>query len=216
MEKSPSLSEKVYLSILVFLAWFALIFQFYLHLNSGAAAKAELLIRFFSYFTIDSNLLVAICSTSILLLKSTSIGKFFCKPQVVTAISVYIIVVALIYNTVLRFLWVLEGWSMVLNELLHVVVPFMFLIYWIYFVPKHRLQWKNLWLWLIYPLVYTVFVMIRGSYSDFYPYPFLNVTKFGLDKVLVNCVIITVLFAFLSLLFIGIGRRKAKLNQVMD
>lgn len=179
MVRSTRLSERIYLTMLVFLAWFALIFQFYLHINSGAAAKAELMIRFFSYFTIDSNLLVALCSTSILLLSSTSVGRFFTKPQVVTAISVYIIVVALVYNAVLRFLWVLTGWSMVLNELLHVVVPFMFLIYWVYFVPKNHLQWKNIWLWLVYPLAYTLFVMIRGSYADFYPYPFLNITKLG-------------------------------------
>jgi len=207
------LTEKVYLSILVFLAWFALIFQFYLHFNSGAAAKPELLIRFFSYFTIDSNLLVALCSTSILLLKPTRLGRFFIKPQVVTAISVYIIVVALIYNTVLRFLWVLAGWSMILNELLHVVVPLMFLIYWIYFVPKQQLQWRNIWLWLIYPLIYSVFVLIRGSYSGFYPYPFLNVTKFGIERVLMNCAIVTLLFAFLSASFIAIGKRKTKLSK---
>lgn len=213
MEKSPSLSQKIYLSILVFLAWFALIFQFYVHINSGAAAKTELSIRFFSYFTIDSNLLVALCSTSILFFQSTSVGRFFSKPQVITAISVYIIVVALIYNVILRFLWVFQGWSMILNELLHVVVPLLFLVYWIYFVPKQQLQWKNIWLWLIYPLIYTIFVLIRGSYSGFYPYPFLNVTKFGIEKVLVNCIIITLLFAFLSALFVAIGKRKTKSNK---
>lgn len=213
MEKSLNFSQKIYLSILVFLAWFALVFQFYVHINSGAAAKTELLIRFFSYFTIDSNLLVALCSTSILLFHSTSLGRFFSKPKVITAISVYILVVALIYNVVLRFLWVFQGWSMILNELLHVVVPVMFLIYWIYFVPKQQLQWKNIWFWLIYPLIYTIFVLIRGSHSGFYPYPFLNVTKLGMEKVLLNCAIIALLFAFLSALFVVVGKRKIKSNK---
>lgn len=210
MKKLTSYSERTYLSVLVLLAWFALIFQFYLHLNSGAAPKSELIIRFFSYFTIDTNLLVALCSTSILCFNSSPLGRFFSKPQVVTAIVVYIIVVAIIYNAVLRFLWVLKGWSMILNELLHVIVPGMFLVYWIYFVAKRSLQWKNLWSWLMYPLIYTVFVLIRGSYADFYPYPFLNVSKFGLQQVMVNCAIITLLFVSLFLLFIGIGRRSAK------
>ncbi|MFN0257544.1 Pr6Pr family membrane protein [Pedobacter ureilyticus] len=210
MEKSPNLSQKIYLSILVFLVWFALIFQFSVHINTGVAVKSELVIRFFSYFTIDSNLLVALCSTSILFFRSTSVGRFFAKPQVIAAIAIYIIVVALVYNAVLRFLWAFEGWSMVLNELLHVVVPLMFLGYWIYFVPKQQLQWKHIWFWLIYPLVYTIFVLFRGNYSGFYPYPFLNVTKFGIEKVVVNCAIITLLFAFLSILFVAMARRKTK------
>lgn len=213
MLKNRNSSEKIYLSILVLLSWFAIIFQFYLHINSGVASKSELLVRFFSYFTIDSNLLVALCSTSILCFPATSAGKFFTKPSVIAAISVYITVVALIYNTILRFLWVLQGWAMILNELLHVVVPVMFVIYWTFFVSKAQLKWSHLWFWLTYPFLYTIFVLVRGSFADFYPYPFLNVTKLGIEKVLLNCVAITLLFVFLSALFLYLGRRNAKRFQ---
>lgn len=210
MQKTQSISEQVYLRLLVVIVWFALIFQFYLQINSGVAIKSELLIRFFSYFTIDSNFLVAICSTTTLCFPKTWIGKFFSKSSVKTAITVYILVVALIYNAVLRFLWELQGWSIVLNELLHVVVPFMFLFYWIYFVPKNQLKWTDVWAWLIYPLVYVLFVLVRGSYVDFYPYPFLNVTELGLEKVLVNCVMVTLLFLLLFVIFIAIGIRSSR------
>jgi len=210
MQSPQNKTEKTYLAILTLVAWFALVFQFYLQFNSGVAPKPELLVRFFSYFTIDSNLLVAICSTSIMCFPKTGLGNFFSKPSVKTALTVYITVVALVYNTVLRFLWVLEGWAMVLNELLHVVVPLMFLVYWIFFVPKYELKWKNIWGWLIYPLVYTVFVMVRGSFVEFYPYPFLNVNKLGVAKVLFNCIAITLLFALLSAIFIAIGKRSAR------
>jgi len=210
MQKSPNVSERNYLTLLMCVCWFAIFFQFYLHINSGVTAKPELLIRFFSYFTIDSNLLIAIASTVLACFPSTKLGAFFASTSVKSALTVYIVVVGLIYNMVLRFLWVLEGWSMVLNELLHVVVPFMFLIYWIYFVPKHQLVWRNLLPWLIYPLVYTIFVLVRGSFVNFYPYPFLNIAKLGLNQVLLNCIGVTLLFVFLSTLFIAIGRRKAK------
>lgn len=210
MKKAQNISEQIYLGLLVTIAWFALIFQFYLHITSEVAIKSELLVRFFSYFTIDSNLLVAICSTSVLFFPNTTVGSFFGKASVKTGLTVYILVVALIYNAVLRFLWDLQGWSIVLNELLHVVVPFMFLLYWIYFVPKNQLKWSNLWQWLIFPLAYTAFVLIRGSYADFYPYPFLNVAKFGLTKVLINCLMVTLVFLLLFILFIAIGKRSAK------
>ena len=203
-------TEKVYLGLLTITAWFALIFQFYLHINSGAATSTELLIRFFSYFTIDSNLLVAIGTTAIFLFPKTAFGTFFKKPSVITAITVYITVVALVYNTVLRFLGELSGWSVVLNELLHVVVPLLFLIYWIYFVPKQPLNWSNIWGWLTFPLIYIFFVLIRGAYANFYPYPFLNVTELGLQQVILNCIFVTMLFVILFFAFVAIGKWQAK------
>lgn len=203
-------TEKVYLGLLTVTAWFTLIFQFYLHINSGAATRAELLIRFLSYFTIDSNLLVAICATIIFLFPKNAFGTFFKRSSVITAITVYITVVALIYNTVLRFLWVLNGWAIVLNELLHVIVPLLFLIYWIYFVPKYPLKWSNIWGWLIFPLIYIFFVLIRGAYANFYPYPFLNVTELGLQQVILNCIFITLLFVMLFFAFVAIGKWQAK------
>ncbi len=210
MQNAQSKSEKTYLTILTLTVWFALILQFYLHMISGAAASLELLIRFFSYFTIDSNLLIALCSTFVLCFPKTKIGEFFATPSAKTAITMYITVVMLIYNAVLRFIWVLEGWSIIANELLHVIVPLMFLFYWVYFVPKHQLKWSNIWLWLLYPLLYTIFALVRGSFADFYPYPFLNIAKFGLEKVLINCVMITLLFALLAIIFVAIGKRRSK------
>ncbi|RZL41819.1 MAG: hypothetical protein EOP00_24250 [Pedobacter sp.] len=209
MQNSLNIGERVYLTFLMCLSWFAILFQFYLHINIGVATKQELFIRFFSYFTIDSNLLIALASLTLVCFRETKVGKFFNHVSVKTALTVYILVVGLIYNAVLRSLLVLEGWSLVLNELLHVVVPLMFLIYWVYFVRnKGNLKWSNVWLWLFYPLIYCIFVLLRGSYSDFYPYPFLNVSKLGMLQVLLNCVMVTVVFACLSALFVAIGKRK--------
>ncbi|MGE6221440.1 Pr6Pr family membrane protein [Nubsella zeaxanthinifaciens] len=202
--------EKKFLAAIAIVAWFALIGQFYLQFNSGVAPKPELLVRFFSYFTIQSNLLIAIASTSIVLLPKTALGVFFSRQTIKTALTVYILVVALVYNVVLRFLWTFIGWGALVNELLHVVVPLLFLIYWSVFVVKRFLKWSNLWWWLSYPLVYCIVVMLRGNYSGFYPYPFLNMDKLGLQSVMVNCLAVTALFAVLSVLFIAIGKRQAK------
>lgn len=203
-------TEKVYLGLLSIVAWFALVFQFYLHIKSGTNTGSELLIRFFSYFTIDSNLLVGVCAAAIFLIPRTAFGSFFKRPSVITAITVYITVVALVYNSVLRSLSVVSGWSAVLNELMHVIVPILFLVYWIYFVPKQSLKWQNIWAWLAFPLVYICFVLVRGSYANFYPYPFLNITKLGLQQVMVNCIFVTLLFLTLFLAFVAIGKWQAK------
>jgi hypothetical protein len=67
--------------------------------------------------------------------------------------------------------------------------------------------------WLWYPLMYCVYVMIRGSFSGFYPYFFLNVTELGYGKALMNCFYVTLTFLILSLLLIGFSNWLARLEK---
>ena len=62
-----------------------------------------------------------------------------------------IAVVGLAYSILLRHLWHPEGWQFVADELLHDVMPLLFLAYWWLCVPKGTLRLKHLPLWLIYP-----------------------------------------------------------------
>jgi Co/Zn/Cd efflux system component len=140
-------------------------------------------------------------------MQSTNPPSFFSKPSVATAIAVYIAVVGLVYNVVLRFLWNPEGMQQLVDELLHTFIPIAFVAYWFFFVAKKELTWTSFIPWLIYPLVYCIYILIRGVFSDFYPYPFMDVSKLGFGKVLVNSLIVTAVFLGFSLLFIGIGRK---------
>ena len=204
MKPQSSPSKKIYLAVMVLIGWFALIAQFYIQINSGLADTDELLIRFFSYFTILTNIIVAVCSTALLIKPA---GKFFSKHATLTAITVYIVVVGIIYNVILRSIWKPEGLQMIVNELLHLAIPALFLIYWLFFVDKNKLSWTAIILWMIYPLVYLVFVLVRGTFSGFYPYPFLDADELGFRKVLLNSAGITAAFVILSLLFVAIGNR---------
>ena len=204
MKPQSSPSKKIYLALMVLIGWFALATQFYLQINSGLADTDELLIRFFSYFTILTNIIVAICCTALLIKPA---GKFFSKHTTLTAITVYIVVVGIIYNVILRSIWKPEGLQMIVNELLHLVIPALFFIYWLFFVDKNKLSWTVILPWLIYPLVYLVYVLIRGTFSGFYPYPFLDADELGFRKVLLNSAGVTAAFVILSLLFVAIGNR---------
>ena len=79
------------------------------------------------------------------------------------------------YNLVLRFLWDPQGWQLVADELLHTVIPLLFLLYWFLFVKRRNLYWKDAFLWLIYPFVYLLYVFFRGAITGLYPYPFIDV-----------------------------------------
>ncbi|MBS1750412.1 MAG: Pr6Pr family membrane protein [Bacteroidetes bacterium] len=188
------------------LGWFALIIQFYINITSGVANITELVTRYFSFFTILTNLLVAICCTCIVFIPQKRLGIFFLKPQTLTAITVYILIVGIIYNIILRFLWQPAGIQKLVDELLHSVIPVLFLLYWWFAVNKRDLKWKQILPWLIYPLVYLIYILIRGSYSGFYPYPFVNVKEHGMVSVIQNSIGITLAFIFVGIILIAAGK----------
>jgi hypothetical protein len=209
----PARLRKTFLIILAVSGWFALIAQFYLIIVNRVASIPETITRYFSFFTILTNFIVVVCCTFILLKPTSNTGRFFSRPDTLTAIAVYITVVGIVYNTVLRFLWSPQGPQLIVDELLHSVIPLLFIILWFLLTRKAVLKWKNIFPWLLYPLAYIIYILIRGTFSGFYPYPFINVTELGYNKVLVNCVGLLLAFLFLSLLFVVIMKWKNKVIQ---
>lgn len=200
--------------ILALLVWFALVAQLYLQMQHEHASKGELVIRYFTYYTILTNLLVAVCLTTLLLFPLSKWGAFFSKQQTLAAITVYILVVGLVYNVVLRSIWAPTGLQKLVDELLHLIGPILFFLFWLFFVDKVQLQWKHLLPWLMYPLVYCIIVLLRGPSSHFYPYPFINLDKLGMQQVLLNCLAVTGVFAMVGLMVIGIGKyRKGQIGS---
>lgn len=175
------------------LVWGAVIAQLILHLQRPDIPFGEALIQFFSYFTIQSNLLVACCFSSIA--SGGKLGPFFSRPTLLSATVVYITVVGAIYHVILSNLWHFTGFSSWVNQGLHSLNPLYFILFWAFFVPKAAVKWRHVWIWLIYPLAYAGFILIRGDFSGFYPYPFINVSELGWSKILGNIAWIFLLFA---------------------
>ena len=213
MEKQPAKSGKIFLALAAVIVWFSVIAQLYLSIENRRAPIPEALIRFFSYFTIETNILVATCFTILLLKPASRWGVFFSGPRVLTAICSYITFVGLTYNILLRQLWQPTGLQQLVDELLHSVIPIMFILYWLIYVPKAGLQWKNALRWLIYPVVYVILMLGRGALSGYYPYPFIDVTELGYYKVFLNGFGLIIAFLLLSCLFIGIGKLMSRTSR---
>lgn len=188
------------------LGWFAVVLQLILIIENRVNPVFDTLIIFISYFTILTNILVACCFTALLLQPGSDLRKWFSRPGVLTAITVYITIVGIVYNLILRYLWSPTGWQLITDELLHSVMPVLFLLYWVLFVPKASLQWKYVLNWLIYPFIYLVYIMARGSISRLYPYPFIDVNQLGYRKALMNSGVLFIVFLLLSLLLVGIAK----------
>lgn len=192
------------------IAWVSVILQFVLLINNRTASIPETIVRFFSYYTILTNTLVAIAFTSLVGVFGKKWFQFFSKSCNFSAVTVYIMVVCITYNLVLRGLVEFSGLQRIVDELLHVIIPLFVLIYWYVYVSSSSLQVKKAFSWLWYPLIYCVYVLIRGWFSDFYPYPFMNVNELGYEKVFINCLFVTAAFFTVALLLIGISRWRMK------
>ena len=206
MKEKITKAKQTFLIIGAIITWFAVLLQLYLIIHNRIESVLETIIRFFSFYTILTNILVAFCFTVFLVKSNSRAGIFFSQPGVVTATTIYITVVGLLYNLILRQIWSPTGFQRLADELLHVVIPLLFILYWYLFAYKDGLVWKNAFPWLIYPFIYAVFVLFRGKLSGFYPYPFVDANILGFKQVLLNSVGLFTGFFILSLLFIAITK----------
>jgi hypothetical protein len=186
---------------------FAVGLQFWVTFGITKTGTATTIINLLSYFTILTNILVALYSLVLWLRPYSRLGRFFSKASTSTAILVYILVVGIIYNLALRHIWSPQGWARLADELLHSVIPLGFLLYWFMALPKTRLSYYNAIPWLIYPGLYIIYTFIRGLWMGTYPYPFIDVHLLGYPTVLKNCAVIALSFYALSLLFIATGNK---------
>ena len=201
------------LIVIALCGWFALIMQMRLNLSSKAASFGEILARYFSYFTLLTNLIVAAVATTLLLARNTGVGKFAAQYGTLTAVTTYILIVGIIYNIVLRPLWKPTGLQKPVDELLHTIIPLLFFVYWFLAVRKKKLSYMGFLPWLLYPLLYIIFILIRGSYSGFYPYPFIDLSKLPIEQVFFNSVGIAAAVIAISVILISIGNHMAVKNE---
>lgn len=195
------------------LGWAGLSIQLYLIFFARLSVGASLLgglVSFFSYFTVLTNTLVAVVLTCAVTERESAARRWFLQPSVSSAIAVSIALVGLAYNILLRHLWHPQGWQFIADELLHDIMPLLFLGYWWLYVPKGTLRLTHLPLWLIYPLVYFAYALLRGHLLGAYAYPFIDVALLGYPQVFINAAGILAGFVGIGLGVIGIDRWRGR------
>jgi hypothetical protein len=198
--------KKLIAFILALAGWYSVVAQYFLMLDDRLVDILETTTRFFSYFTILTNILVAIYFTAVVI-RRKSRNRLFNSSGVLTAITGYITIVCLIYQIALRHLWQPEGQQWLVDELLHTVIPIAVIIYWYFNESSFPIRFQQIGVWLLYPLGYLIFILVRGRLSGFYPYPFVNVPALGLLRVLLNSAGLIVLYILLSALYIWLHSR---------
>lgn len=203
-------NERVLSALVAVIAWGALALQLVLLLAFTRDSIGPLLgaIRYFSYFTILSNIAVALICSLIAFGVDARLDRGLAA-RLRGAVAVYIAITGAIYLTVLRSLWQPQGAQWLADVSLHYAVPVLYLLLWVVFAPKGRLRWSDALRWLLFPLLYLLWALWRGTWTHEYPYPFLDVAALGWSAVLRSVVGVSSLFVVASLGLIGIDRALA-------
>lgn len=203
----PSAGQ-AFAAVIAIIVWGALGLQAYLTIgkvidDGGTALGGVWLLV--GYFTILTNILVALTMTCVAF--GGWPGGQNASDAVLAAVTLYIAIVGVVYHILLSKLYDLSGLWKVADTLLHYVSPALTLLFWLIFAPKGRLRFRDAFYWMLYPLAYCAYALVRGHHTGWYPYPFLNVTELGLERVLMNSAAMSAGVLVIALALIAICRR---------
>ena len=140
--------------------------------ESGAQPGLEVRLgRLVSYFTIQSNLLVAV-TTAQLARHPAGDGSVWRVLRVAGVVG--ITVTGVVHFLLLRPLLDLDGADYAADKLLHMVVPVLAVLGWAVFGPRPRISGRDVALAICWPLVWLTWTLAVGALSGWYPYPFLD------------------------------------------
>lgn len=160
-------------------------------------ALPERILRLLGYFTIQSNVLVAVTAFT-LLRDPQRDGRVWRVLRLAGVVG--ITVTGVVHWFLLRPLLDLAGWSALCDLLLHVVVPLLAVVGWLVFGPRPRVTLGAVLGTVAWPTGWLAYTLVRGSVTGFYPYPFLNVEVQGGATVAVACLGVTALILVAALL----------------
>jgi hypothetical protein len=170
--------------------------------------------RLVSYFTIQSNVLVAVVTTQ--LARDPLRGGSAWRVVRLAAV-VGITVTGVVHFFLLRPLLDLDGADWLADKLLHMAVPLLAVIGFVVFGPRPRIDRRDIWLALGWPVAWVVYTMVVGWLTGWYPYPFLDHREeHGYPGVVVSIAGITVFFLVLFWLAELLDRRAHPAPEAWD
>ncbi len=187
------------------LAWTALIIQFGLHLTSGVDINgaprtvAMSIVDYFGYFTILTNLLVAIVLTGPMLAPGGAWARWADDLRTTWTTAAAILVVGVAYHVLLSATYDPVGLAAVTDLLFHYIVPALYVAYWIAFTDVREARWPRFAPVLsVYPTAYFTYLVVRGQVIGTYPYFFVDVRTLGLLGAFRNAMAILAFYLFVA------------------
>ncbi len=175
------------------IAWVALALQLVVSVGLVTTAGRSLLDAVWNYlgfFTILTNLLVAITLTRVA--RGGGFGSAPTHHSTITGVVLAIAIVGVVYHTLLLGRVPVMGplwWTA--DRMLHYLVPAATVLWWLVFVPTHTLTYRDPPTWLLFPVGYLVYSLVRGAFDGWYPYFFIDVSAIGYAQTLLNSALLS-------------------------
>ncbi|MCZ0987805.1 Pr6Pr family membrane protein [Streptomyces diastatochromogenes] len=203
------------------------IFRLLTALAAAAGVALELLLgtpaRTLSYFSVQTTILLAV-----VMLLSASRAWRARRPlpsSVTGATLLYAVITALVYHLLLAHTtppfamtdatapparWHAQ-WAAL--QVLHTVVPLAAVLDWLLLTPAARLHLRQAATWLLYPLAYLAFSLIRAAFIPpstpaRYLYPFLDADAHGYRHTLANALLVGLAMYALAVLLIALDHTR--------
>ncbi|KAA8884660.1 hypothetical protein F3087_32260 [Nocardia colli] len=158
--------------------------------------------NYFSYFTIQSNVLAVL----VLLIGGLRDPDSHRWEVLRGASALYLLITGVVYAVLLANIDVMltDRW---INDILHRVMPIVLVADWVLVPARQRLTLspRLVSLWLIYPLIYGIYTLIRGPIVDWYPYPFLDPRQQGYVSLAIGLIVLTAVFTLLAVAIAAVG-----------
>ena len=167
------------------------------------------------FYTFHTNLFVAFWY----ILSGAFPGKekpaFWLHTSLKAAITSYITITGLVYNTLLIPVErAFRGYIPFASIVTHIFVPLIMILDYLLSPVVDKPDWRRLWLWMSYPLLYAAGIVIGGSISGKYPYPFIDPQQVrSIPQLIINYAALMLFHLGLAALYLAIGRRKFNRQQ---
>lgn len=153
--------------------------------------------NFFSFFTIESNIIAT---------AAFAVAGWFAwhgrSPRWLELLrggaTMYMAITGIIYSLLLSNIQVDTAVPWV-NVVLHYTMPTVLVIDWLVDLPQRRISVRESLIFLVFPVLYLAYSLIRGPIVDWYPYPFLDPRIDGYGQVAVMSVLVAVVAFVLAL-----------------
>ena len=151
-------------------------------------------LHYFSYFTIDSNLLAA----AVFLILAARRGERSNAFENVRGLAVICMTITGVVFSVLLSGTDVDTAIPWVNNVLHSVMPIVIAVDWLLDPPRMRLSYRQGLTWIVYPAIWLVYTLMKGPIVGKYPYPFLDPAGGGYGTVAMYVVAILLAMALVS------------------
>ncbi len=174
------------------------------------ASVADRVVNVLSFFTIQSNIIVAV-TTALLAFNLTRPSTVFRVFRLCGVIGIAI--TGIVFHIAIASLHELSGFDAVADFVLHTFSPVACVLGWLVFGPRRQTSARIVGYAVIFPVVWLIYTLIRGAIVEdrfgkpYYPYEFLRADLHGYAYVAVAATIVAALFFALSFGAVALDRR---------